>query len=87
MKYVSEEFVNEEEMMSAEGQGYVIKVRFCRDCPLFEYDSVQRELPRRHGICNRLSRDIMFTGVWPHYVHTYEDSFCNEDNIRNEDND
>lgn len=86
MKYVSEEFVNEEEIMSAEGQGYVIKVRFCRDCPLFEYDSVQRELPRRHGICNRLSRCDAVKREWSHFVHTYEDSFCNEDDIDKENN-
>ena len=85
MKYVNEEFVNKEEMMSAEEQGYVIKVRFCRDYPLFEYDSIQCELPRRHGICNRLSHNNVFKGEWPHYIHTYEDSFCNEDDIGNED--
>ena len=53
---------------------------------LFEYDGVQRELPRRHGICYRLSRCDVVEGEWPYYVHTYEDSFCNENDIGNDEN-
>ena len=85
MRYIHENFVSKDEIETAKMREHTINVRFCRDCPLFEYDSVQGKLPRRHGICKRLSRDISFAGEWPRYVHTYEDSFCNEDDIGNED--
>lgn len=87
MRYIHENFVSKEEIEMAEMHEHVINVRFCRDCPLFEYDGVQRELPRRHGICYRLSRCDVVEGEWPHYVHTYEDSFCNENDINTEESD
>ena len=86
MKYVNEEFVNEEEMMSAEGQGYVIKVRFCHACPLFEPDRIQYDPNVIRGWCRRMSYyESILDNELPYYVYVNSNSFCNEDDIGNDE--
>ena len=86
MKYIHEEFVEEDEIMSAEGQGYTINVRFCRTCPLFEPDHIQYDPNVIRGWCRRMSNyEPILEGEWPHYVYVNSNSFCNEDDIGDED--
>lgn len=76
MRYIYDEFVNSEEIMSAEGQGFAINVRFCRDCPLFEPDGLQPDPSITKGFCHRMSDEDV-----PFYVDVTSNSFCNEDEI------
>lgn len=78
MIYIPETSVNNEDLASAIGQGYAIKVRFCRDCPFFEIDGVQPYQDVTRGWCRRLS----FEGegkYTPHYIRVDTNSFCNDD--------
>lgn len=62
-----------------------INVRFCRDCPFFEYDGIQPDEGVKHGWCRRMSYYKTFDNDWPHYVHVNDNSFCNEDDIGEEE--
>jgi len=84
MKYIYEDFVDQEDIASAEGQGFTINVRFCRDCPFFEINGIQPDRDNLHGWCKRLS----FEGegkYTPHYIRVDSNSFCNENHISGED--
>jgi len=78
MEYIYNAFVDDDAIASAEGQGYTINVRFCRDCPFFEIDGVQPFKDVTRGWCRRLS----FEGegkYTPHYIRVDTNSFCNDD--------
>lgn len=78
MEYIYNAFVDDDDIASAEGQGYTINVRFCRDCPFFEIDGVQPYQDVTRGWCRRLS----FEGegkYTPHYIRVDTNSFCNDD--------
>lgn len=84
MKYVYEDFVDQEDIASAEGQGFTINVRFCRDCPFFEINGIQPDRDNLRGWCKRLS----FEGegkYTPHYIRVDSNSFCNENHISGTD--
>ena len=84
MKYIYEDFVDQEDIASAEGQGFTINVRFCRDCPFFEINGIQPDRDNLRGWCKRLS----FEGegkYTPHYIRVDSNSFCNENHISRED--
>ena len=61
-----------------------INVRFCRDCPFFEPNGVQPDLPLRRGWCRRLSDEEPYGAKYPYYVHVTTNDFCNEDSIEDE---
>ena len=84
MKYINENFVNNEDIASAEGQDGVINVRFCRNCPMFVPNGVQLDYPIIKGYCKYLSYDEPEEGEYPYYVHVPANDFCNEDNIKDE---
>ena len=80
MKYVYEDFVDQEDIASAEGQGFTINVRFWRNCPFFEINGIQPDRDNLRGWCKRLS----FEGegkYTPHYIRVDSNSFCNENHI------
>jgi len=80
MKYVYEDFVDQDDIVSAEGQGYTINVRFCRDCPLFEITGTKPNSNIQEGWCRNkscYSLDLPYS----FYVIVNSNSFCNEDDI------
>lgn len=84
MKYIYEDFVDQEDITSAEGQGFTINVRFCHDCPFFEINGIQPDRDNLRGWCKRLS----FEGegkYTPHYIRVDSNSFCNENHISGAD--
>ena len=56
-----------------------IKVRFCRDCPLFDINGIQPDPGIIHGRCLRFSDEHV-----PYYVRVDDTDFCNEDKIEDE---
>lgn len=56
-----------------------INVRFCRDCPYFDINGIQPDKGVIHGICLRLSDDVLH-----HYIRVNDNSFCNENDIGDE---
>lgn len=88
MKYIHEEFIEKDEIMAAEAQGYAINVRFCRTCPLFESNRIQYDSNVIQGWCRRMSyyEPLLEDNELPHYVYVNSNSFCNEDDIGNEEN-
>ena len=63
----------------------VINVRFCRDCPLFEPDYWQNDPSITVGWCRRLSYYEFLDDEVPYYVYVNSNSFCNEDDINDDD--
>lgn len=62
-----------------------INVRLCRDCPFFELYSWQPDKPdTQYGWCRRMSYYITFDDEVPYYVDVNSKSFCNEDDITEE---
>ena len=80
MKYIHENFVTNDEIDTAENRGFVINVRFCRECPLFEYDGIQPDPDIGRGWCRRFSDEDV-----PHYVRVTDRDFCNEDRLEEYD--
>ena len=58
-----------------------IKVRFCRDCPLFEPNYWQKDPVVTIGWCRRMSHYETMEDEPPFYVYVNSNSFCNEDDI------
>lgn len=62
-----------------------INVRFCRDCPHFEFDGIQPYKEFRRGHCLRLSFESDDPKYTSHYVRVTTNDFCNEDSIHDDD--
>ena len=62
-----------------------INVRFCRDCPNFEIYGIQPDAGVTRGWCRRMSFWDTIEGEIPHYVRVNDSSFCNEDEIHDDD--
>lgn len=62
-----------------------INVRFCRDCPCFEEDYWQEDPSVVNGWCTRLSYYKTLDDEIPYYVNVNSNSFCNKDDIKEED--
>lgn len=62
-----------------------INVRFCRDCPMFEIGYWQENPSIATGWCRRLSDYRTFDDEAPYYVYVNGNSFCNEDDIGEDD--
>ena len=62
-----------------------INVRFCRDCPLYELDYWQPDPNIKLGWCRRMSYYRTLDNEEPYYVYVNSNSFCNEDDITEED--
>lgn len=63
-----------------------IKIRFCRDCPLFELNYWQPDgALLQHGWCRRMSYYNTLDNEAPYYVYVNSNRFCNEDDISEED--
>ena len=81
MKYYSEddvrELVSETESNYLFGHSTPIKVRFCRDCPLFDINGIQPDPGIIHGRCLRFSDEYV-----PYYARVDDTDFCNEDKIK-----
>lgn len=63
----------------------VINVRFCRDCPCFQINYWQKDPSVVSGWCKRLSYYETMDDEEPYYVYVNSNSFCNEEDIREED--
>ena len=63
----------------------LIRVRFCRDCPCFQTNYWQKDPSVVSGWCKRLSYYETMDDEEPYYVYVDSNSFCNEDDIREED--
>lgn len=62
-----------------------INVRFCRDCPCFQINYWQKDPSVVSGWCKRLSYYETMDDEEPYYVYVNSNSFCNEDDIGDED--
>ena len=84
--YIPADYAAPEDVASACGRGVDVHIRFCRDCPLFEENYWQPN-PSLYkiGWCRRMSYYQTLDSEDPYYVYVNSDSFCNEDQIRNED--
>lgn len=86
MKYIHENFVSKDEIETAEMHEHVINVRFCRTCPLFEPDRIQYDPNITRGWCRRMSYyEPILDNELPHYVYVNSNSFCNDDDVGDED--
>lgn len=81
MKFISAKYVPSDWIKLAEENNATINVRFCRDCPLFEYDCVQPDPKVSYGWC-RMSYYIVDDGDYAADVTS--NSFCNENEIGDE---
>lgn len=62
-----------------------INVRFCRDCPCFQINYWQKDPSVVSGWCKRLSYYETMEDEAPYYVYVNSNTFCNEDDIGDED--
>ena len=62
-----------------------INVRFCRDCPCFQINYWQKDPSVVSGWCKRLSYYETMDDEAPYYVYVNSNTFCNEDDIGDED--
>lgn len=62
-----------------------IHARFCRDCPCFQINYWQKDPSVVSGWCKRLSYYETMEDELPFYVYVNSNSFCNEDDIGDED--
>ena len=86
MKFINPKYVAADWVSFAEENNGVINVRFCRTCPLFEPDRIQYDPSITRGWCRRMSYyEPILDNELPHYVYVNSNSFCNEDDIGNED--
>lgn len=89
MKYYSEQelayFLNTKDLNTLMIACHPIKVRFCRDCPCFETNYWQKDPTVVSGWCKRLSYYETLNDETPYYVYVNSNNFCNEDNIKEED--
>lgn len=89
MKYYSEddirELVSEVESNCLFAHSTPINVRFCRDCPCFQINYWQKDPSVVSGWCKRLSYYETMEDEAPFYVYVNSNSFCNEDDIGDED--
>lgn len=73
------------DIMDEESLDESINVRFCRDCPCFEANYWQKDSTIVNGWCKRLSYYETLDDEIPYYVYVNSNSFCNEDDIGDED--
>ena len=90
MIYCSEEYMrNRAAITNDQETDYtsppLIKIRFCRDCPMFEVNYWQKNPSIVTGWCRRMSYYRTYDDEAPYYVYVNSNSFCNEDDIREED--
>lgn len=62
-----------------------INVRFCRNCPCFQVNYWQQDPSVVSGWCKRFSYYETMDNEEPYYVYVNSNSFCNEDDIQEED--
>ena len=77
MKFIPENFVSYDEILSSDTMGVTINVQLCRSCSYFQPDGIQTEKPIIHGWCARLSDEEL-----PHYIRVTDSDFCNQDSIK-----
>ena len=86
MRYYSEEYVRNIHLIPVEHKApQIVNIRFCRDCPLFEPNYWQKDPVVTSGWCRRMSYYETMEDEPPFYVYVNSNSFCNEDDIREED--
>lgn len=86
MKFINEKYVPSDWIKLAEENDGKIKVRFCRDCSLFEPCLHQYDPNITQGWCRRMSYyEPILDNELPYYVYVNSNSFCNEDDIGNEE--
>lgn len=86
MRYYSEEYVRNTHLIPVEYNApQIINVRFCHDCPCFQVNYWQKDPSVVSGWCKRLSYYETMDNEEPYYVYVNSNSFCNEDNIGEED--
>lgn len=73
------------DIMDEEPLDESINVRFCRDCPMFEANYWQENPSIVTGWCRRMSDYRTFDDEAPYYVYVNSNSFCNEDDIGEDD--
>lgn len=73
------------DIMDEEPLDESINVRFCRDCPMFEANYWQESPSIVTGWCRRMSDYRTFDDEAPYYVYVNSNSFCNEDDIGEDD--
>ena len=85
MIYIPETFVSNEDLASAIGQGYAIKVRLCRDCPYFEQEHPTIDTDGDFGYCSYKTDFAVLDDEPIHWYFTNKNSFCDENTLGDED--
>lgn len=85
MIYIPETFVNNEDLASAIGQGYAIKVRLCCDCPYFEQEHPIIDTDGDFGYCSYKTDFAVLDDESIHWYFTNKNSFCDENTLGDED--
>ena len=81
MKYIYEEFVDPDDVASAEGQGFTINVRLCRDCEYFEREHPTIDTDGDFGYCTYKTDFVVLDDEPIHWYFTDINGFCREDDI------
>ena len=83
MIYVPANYVNEEDLASAEGQGLTINARLCRNCEYYIPEHPTIDTDGDFGYCEYRTDFNALEEGWPiNWYFTNINGFCNENDIR-----